>query len=130
MVHISCYGAQKLAMMSTFHGLYMICACLPCSLYDPLPQLVTLYLIHDGDLATLCVCDVCTLLYTGESMQWTVVSGKGSPPLPRSLHSAVLLKNKMFVFGGWVPLLGDDGGPPVHETEWKCSNSLACLNTG
>ena len=55
---------------------------------------------------------------------------KGPVPLPRSLHSAVMLKNKMFVFGGWVPVFGEDGRHPIHETEWKCTNSLACLNTG
>ena len=66
----------------------------------------------------------------GDGMQWSALSGKGVPPLPRSLHSAVLLKNKMYVFGGWIPVQGEDGSFPAHETEWKCSNSLACLNTG
>jgi hypothetical protein len=28
-------------------------------------------------------------------------------PLPRSLHSATVIKNRMFVFGGWVPLVLD-----------------------
>ena len=63
-------------------------------------------------------------------MQWSAISAQGSPPLPRSLHSAVLLKNKMIVFGGWVPVLTDEGTLPPHESEWKCSNSLACLNIG
>ncbi len=63
-------------------------------------------------------------------MQWSSVTGKGLLPLPRSLHSAVLLKNKMFVFGGWVPVQSEDGQFPAHETEWKCCNSLACFNTG
>lgn len=63
-------------------------------------------------------------------MQWSAVSTQGPSPLPRSLHSAVLLKNKMVVFGGWVPVLTEEGALPVHESEWKCSNSLACLNIG
>ena len=35
----------------------------------------------------------------------------------------------MFVFGGWVPLVAEEpkGG---HEKEWKCTNSLACLDLG
>ena len=66
----------------------------------------------------------------GEHIEWQNVECKGPVPLPRSLHSAVMLKNKMFVFGGWVPVFGEDGRHPIHETEWKCSNSLACLNTG
>lgn len=65
-----------------------------------------------------------------ENMQWSAVTTQGPAPFPRSLHSAVLLKNKMVVFGGWVPVLTEDGGLPAHESEWKCSNSLACLNTG
>ena len=63
-------------------------------------------------------------------MQWKAVLCEGPAPLPRSLHSAVMMKNKMFVFGGWVPVLSEDGGHPIHEIGWKCSNSLACLNTG
>jgi host cell factor len=27
-----------------------------------------------------------------------------------------------------VPVLGEDGAVPTHETEWKCTNSLACFN--
>merc|ERR1719354_1207367 len=33
----------------------------------------------------------------------------------------------MFVFGGWVPLVVDDG-KSTHEKEWKCTNTLAALN--
>ena len=75
--------------------------------------------------------NVCVLLCClGKDMQWLSISCKGPPPLPRSLHTAVMLKNKMLVFGGWVPVPGKDGKYPMHETKWKCSNSLACLNTG
>ena len=35
----------------------------------------------------------------------------------------------MYVFGGWIPLALDDG-KSSHEKEWKCTNSLACLNVG
>uniref|UniRef100_A0A182TEH8 Host cell factor Kelch-repeats domain-containing protein n=1 Tax=Anopheles melas TaxID=34690 RepID=A0A182TEH8_9DIPT len=34
----------------------------------------------------------------------------------------------MYVFGGWVPLVLDDVKVEKHEKEWKCTNTLACLN--
>ena len=36
----------------------------------------------------------------------------------------------MYVFGGWVPLVMDDGKVATHEKEWKCTNTLGCLNLG
>jgi host cell factor len=36
----------------------------------------------------------------------------------------------MYVFGGWVPLVLDDAKGDKHEKEWKCTNTLACLNLG
>lgn len=71
-----------------------------------------------------------------ESMHWSKPFVDGIPPLPRSLHSATLIGNKMYVFGGWVPLVIDNdnrsglGGQAgnVHEKEWKCTNTLATLN--
>ena len=54
----------------------------------------------------------------------------GLPPLPRSLHSATVIGNRMFVFGGWVPLVMDDVKFATHEKEWKCTNTLASLNLG
>ena len=40
--------------------------------------------------------------------------------------------HRMFVFGGWVPVNTDQSnGPyPNMETEWRCTNSVACLNLG
>ena len=55
---------------------------------------------------------------------------QGPAPLPRSLHTAVVIKNRLFTFGGWVPVLVEDGSLPAHETEWRCTNTLACLNLG
>ncbi|XP_018013920.1 host cell factor 2 [Hyalella azteca] len=53
----------------------------------------------------------------------------GIAPLPRSLHSATLIANKMYIFGGWVPLVLDDQkGINNEKSEWKCTSSLACLN--
>lgn len=68
-----------------------------------------------------------------QTMQWSKPFVEGIPPLPRSLHSATLIGNKMYVFGGWVPLVIDDDNRGVqvgnvHEKEWKCTNTLATLN--
>ncbi|XKL66749.1 hypothetical protein PGB90_010169 [Kerria lacca] len=65
-----------------------------------------------------------------DSMTWNKPLVSGPAPLPRSLHTATTIKDKMYVFGGWVPLLMDDVGLKVttHEKEWKCTNQLACLN--
>jgi len=42
-----------------------------------------------------------------ETMTWSKPFVYGQAPLPRSLHSATLINNKMYVFGGWVPLFVD-----------------------
>ncbi|XP_042870676.1 host cell factor 2-like [Penaeus japonicus] len=63
------------------------------------------------------------------TMTWERPTVSGVHPLPRSLHSATLLGNKMFVFGGWVPLVLEElKGPNNEKSEWKCTNTLACLN--
>ncbi|XP_075882915.1 host cell factor 1b [Nelusetta ayraudi] len=63
-----------------------------------------------------------------DSLAWSKPNLAGTAPLPRSLHSATTIKNKMYVFGGWVPLVMDDVKVATHEKEWKCTNTLACLN--
>ncbi|XP_074645021.1 host cell factor 1-like [Tubulanus polymorphus] len=64
----------------------------------------------------------------GETYQWTKPVVQGIAPLPRSLHSATVIGCRMFVFGGWVPLVMDDVKVATHEKEWKCTNTLASLN--
>ncbi|XP_014324868.1 host cell factor 1 [Xiphophorus maculatus] len=71
-----------------------------------------------GDLWTLDI----------DTLTWNKPSVGGTAPLPRSLHSATTITNKMYVFGGWVPLVMDDVKVATHEKEWKCTNTLACLN--
>ncbi|KAK7102658.1 hypothetical protein V1264_020848 [Littorina saxatilis] len=66
--------------------------------------------------------------YDVESTTWTKPSIQGIPPLPRSLHSSTVIGNRMFVFGGWVPLVMDDVKVATHEKEWKCTNTLASLS--
>lgn len=69
-----------------------------------------------GDLYTL---DIDTLM-------WCKPEVGGATPSPRSLHTATLVGDKMYVFGGWVPMLVEE--LKNSEKEWKCTNSLACLN--
>nr|XP_012135197.1 PREDICTED: host cell factor 1 isoform X1 [Megachile rotundata]XP_012135198.1 PREDICTED: host cell factor 1 isoform X1 [Megachile rotundata] len=63
-----------------------------------------------------------------DSMTWNKPMVHGPIPLPRSLHTATLIGHRMYVFGGWVPLVVDDVKVATHEKEWKCTNTLACLN--
>ncbi|XP_035785795.1 host cell factor-like isoform X2 [Anopheles albimanus] len=63
-----------------------------------------------------------------DNMSWTRPRTLGPLPLPRSLHSSTLIGNRMYVFGGWVPLMMDEVKIEKHEKEWKCTNTLACLN--
>ncbi|KAH8269769.1 hypothetical protein KR018_001480 [Drosophila ironensis] len=62
-----------------------------------------------------------------DSMTWSKPRTLGQPPLPRSLHSSTMIANKMYVFGGWVPLVINDS-KLTTEREWKCTNTLAVLN--
>ncbi|XP_072422618.1 host cell factor 1-like isoform X1 [Chiloscyllium punctatum] len=71
-----------------------------------------------GDLWTLDI----------DTLTWNKPNVNGVSPLPRSLHSATVIGNKMYVFGGWVPLVMEDVKVATHEKEWKCTNTLACLN--
>lgn len=62
-------------------------------------------------------------------MTWSKPQIRGQTPLPRSLHSATVIGNKMYVFGGWVPLIVSDS-KSITEREWKCTNTLAILDLG
>ncbi|XP_040886622.1 host cell factor 2 [Toxotes jaculatrix] len=62
-----------------------------------------------------------------DTMVWSKPETRGSKPLPRSLHSANVVGNKMYVFGGWVPIPESDEHSALG-TEWICSNSLSVLN--
>ncbi|KAF7993084.1 hypothetical protein HCN44_005865 [Aphidius gifuensis] len=63
-----------------------------------------------------------------DTMTWNKPTVLGPTPLPRSLHTATLIGHRMYVFGGWVPLVIDDVKVATHEKEWKCTSTLACLN--
>ncbi|KGL95276.1 Host cell factor 2, partial [Charadrius vociferus] len=62
-----------------------------------------------------------------ESMTWSRPETKGTIPLPRSLHTANVIGNKMYVFGGWVPQSAG-GEISAHDGEWKCTGSFSYLN--
>ncbi|KMY86960.1 host cell factor isoform X2 [Drosophila simulans] len=62
-----------------------------------------------------------------DSMTWLKPKTSGEAPLPRSLHSSTMIGNKMYVFGGWVPLVINDS-KSTTEREWKCTNTLAVLD--
>lgn len=52
-----------------------------------------------------------------ETLTWLrpSIAHNGCVPLPRSLHSATVIKNRMFVFGGWVPLSLDTSASPANS---------------
>ncbi|KFP69779.1 Host cell factor 2, partial [Acanthisitta chloris] len=62
-----------------------------------------------------------------ETMTWSRPETKGTVPLPRSLHTANVIGNKMYVFGGWVPQ-SSEGEISAHDGEWKCTGSFSYLN--
>ncbi|XP_077357322.1 host cell factor 2 [Festucalex cinctus] len=60
-------------------------------------------------------------------MGWSQLETRGSVPLPRSLHSASVIGNKMFVFGGWIPV-PESEKHNAAGIKWICTNSLSVLN--
>ncbi|XP_070709872.1 host cell factor 2 [Pempheris klunzingeri] len=62
-----------------------------------------------------------------DTMVWSTPETRGSMPLPRSLHSASVIGNKMYVFGGWIPVPDSDKHNALGA-EWICTNSLSVLN--
>ncbi|CAJ0602957.1 unnamed protein product [Cylicocyclus nassatus] len=61
-----------------------------------------------------------------DTMTWDNPVTGGVTPLPRSLHTANLIGHRMYIYGGWVPMVED--GNDAEVKEWKCTNDLACLN--
>nr|XP_046234685.1 host cell factor 2 [Scatophagus argus] len=62
-----------------------------------------------------------------DTMFWSTPQTRGFTPLPRSLHSASVIGNKMYVFGGWIPVPESDKHNALG-TEWICTNTLSVLN--
>ncbi|CAH7321089.1 Hcfc2 [Phodopus roborovskii] len=63
-----------------------------------------------------------------ETMSWSKPETKGIAPLPRSLHTASVIGNKMYIFGGWVPHKGESTESLPHDCEWRCTSSFSYLN--
>ncbi|RZB40520.1 host cell factor 2, partial [Asbolus verrucosus] len=63
-----------------------------------------------------------------ETRTWSKPQISGTTPLPRSLHTSTLIGHRMFVFGGWVPVVADEVKTSTNEKEWKCTSTMACLN--
>eukprot|EP00116_Pleurobrachia_bachei_P004171 sb/3464433/ len=63
-------------------------------------------------------------------MIWIPVGALGIPPSPRSLHTANVIGNKMYIFGGWVAINQKTKNKTVFlpEKEFKCTNTTACFN--
>ena len=93
----------------------------------PLPRSLHVSSIIKNRLATLSLFLLLSILFLfSRSLSLSLVSFLFYP-LSLSLS---LLPYRMYTVGGWVPVTGDDGEQPVHEAEWKCTNSLACFNLG
>lgn len=65
-----------------------------------------------------------------DTLTWSKPQISGITPLPRSLHTSTLIGQRMFVFGGWVPVVAEDSKTPPSEKEWICTGTMACLNLG
>ncbi|OQV18378.1 Host cell factor 1 [Hypsibius exemplaris] len=73
-----------------------------------------------------------------ESMAWQKPIVSGVPPVPRSLHTAVIgAGNKMFIFGGWIRderaksnenVADTEKDLSVLQKEWMCTNSLGAFD--
>ncbi|KAL1492874.1 hypothetical protein ABEB36_011050 [Hypothenemus hampei] len=63
-----------------------------------------------------------------DAMSWSKPVISGMAPLPRSFHTSTVIGNRMFVFGGWVPILTDEGELTTNGPQWQCTNTLLCLN--
>ena len=64
----------------------------------------------------------------GDGLTWIKPELKGIPPHPRSLHTAEIMNNRLFIFGGWKISKSDD--IIQQEEKFEVSNDLACLNLG
>ena len=60
-------------------------------------------------------------------MSWIKPELSGVAPPGRSLHVAGVMNNKLYIFGGWTPLVTDELN---QGDQWSVSGDLNCLNLG
>ena len=79
------------------------------------------------------------LVVFSETMAWQRPTVSGVPPTGRSLHTAVVGNNKMYIFGGWIKdenrkaienQSNDREGLTDMQREWICTNSLGVFDLG
>ncbi|XP_018928722.2 host cell factor 2 isoform X1 [Cyprinus carpio] len=63
-----------------------------------------------------------------ETMTWSLPPTRGQLPLPRSLHTSNVIGNKLYVFGGWVPVGEAEDALAADGVKWVCTSSLSMLN--
>ncbi|TRY69907.1 hypothetical protein DNTS_015363 [Danionella cerebrum] len=63
-----------------------------------------------------------------ETMTWSLPPTRGHLPLPRSLHTSTVIGNKLYAFGGWVPVGEQEELLAADGVKWICTNSLSMLN--
>ncbi|XP_016122263.1 host cell factor 2-like [Sinocyclocheilus grahami] len=63
-----------------------------------------------------------------ETMTWSLPPTRGQLPLQRSLHTSNVIGNKLYVFGGWVPVGEAEDTLAADGVKWICTNSLSMLN--
>jgi len=62
----------------------------------------------------------------GSELSWVQPELTGAAPAARSLHTASLISDRLFIFGGWTSASKD-----IHITDsqqWSVTNDTACLN--
>lgn len=59
---------------------------------------------------------------------WMQFDTLGSPPKPRSLHTASLVGSQMFVFGGWINQDDDESADDKENMSYCSTNSMHILD--
>ncbi|XP_050964392.1 host cell factor 2 [Labeo rohita] len=63
-----------------------------------------------------------------ETMTWSLPMIRGQLPQPRSLHTSNVIGNRLYVFGGWVPVGEAEDTLHADGVKWVCTDSLSMLN--
>ncbi|DBA83936.1 TPA: Kelch motif, variant 3 [Trebouxia sp. C0004] len=69
-------------------------------------------------------------MYDPEKHSWTFINGRGKKPIPRYLHSAVVVDNAMLVFGGSEKTAGDVWSFSLKKLSWTRLSHVSLLSHG